>query len=82
LSSKNKTKEDEDDVLFNMACYCLKICGDAVDDVSKKEWIDKSLADLRRSVELKPDNKRAANGDIDFKLVWDNAEFLAIIATA
>jgi hypothetical protein len=78
LSSKNKNKEDESDVLFNRACYCLKICGDAIDDVSKKEWIDKSLADLRRSVELKPDNKRAAAEDIDFKPVWDNAEFLAI----
>ena len=58
LSTENKSNEDESDVLCNRSYYSLKLSEMSLDGSAKSEWLDKSLRDLRRSVDLKEGAER------------------------
>jgi hypothetical protein len=63
--------KDFADALYNRACYKAKLW-EATRDSSYR---DQAYQDLERSIKISPFNKVDAQGDEDFKVLWDEDKF-------
>ena len=80
LNTNTSSKSDRADVLFNRACYHVRLMNAAPDDAAQAQHLHDALEDLNRSVELKESNKKVAVGDPDFSVILRDPRFLKIVS--
>lgn len=78
LKAKTERRESGDkdyaDALYNRACYKLKLW----ESHKREEYKNQAYEDLKRSIEISPENKVDAQNDKDLQLLRDEERFKAL----
>jgi hypothetical protein len=80
LQTENISDINFGDVIYNRACYFSKLAEMADNEVEKREYIKKAIADLEKSIARKAANKEEAAKDEWLMCISRTTEFAELIA--
>lgn len=80
INRKNEKDGDVADIVLNRACYYVAEGAHAKEPKEREALRKQAIEDLKWSFSIKGTNKIFAIEDDDLRPLWDDAEFLALVA--